>query len=282
MPKNLGYESNFADFALKTILDSTKDMIFIKDANLIYCGSSSSFAKLVGLSSSEELIGKTDFDIFADVELAKRYTQDDKRMMDSKKPMLEYIEPLPAIDGRPRYSSTSKHLIADSEGNVIGLCGISRDITREYEARVNYERELRYLFELPPDALTAALFDITSWRIVDLRSRTDQDHIVSNYATVDEFIADARQSVAADEDALEFFQSFSRHFIYGIYESGQRNLELEYLRNFPNGESLWVKNEFHFLIDPVNGHLSALSILFDIDQAKRSRDEIQRAVPIKP
>lgn len=277
MIDNIKNDVFFPDAALRTLLNSTKDMVFIKDANLIYRGSSPSFAALVGLSNPDDLIGKTDFDIFASTELAKRYTDDDRRMMRENKPLLDYIEPLPSVDGRPRYSSTSKHFIKDDIGSIIGLCGISIDITREYEAQINYERELRYLFELPPDALAAALFDITGWRLVDLRMRTDSSHIVSSYSTVDEYVNVTIDSIVGDEDTIRFFKNFSREEIYKVYESGQRSLEIEYLRKFPNGSKIWVKSEFHFLIDPVNGHLSVLTILFDIDAAKRKRDDIKRA-----
>lgn len=262
---------------LKTMLNSSKDMIFIKNEKLIYKGCSPAFSSIVGISDPADIVGKTDFDIFADQELAKRYTEDDMRLMSGKELKTEYVEPLPAVDGRPRYGATSKHVIRDKNGALIGLLGISRDITREYEARLNYERELRYLFELPPDALVAALFDITDWRVVDIRTRNDSDHIISHYATINEFVLNAADSAVEDKHVARFFHSFSQNSIYRIYESGKRSMELEYLRKFPNGKALWVKNEFHFLIDPVSGNLSVLVILFDIDEAKRSRDAIRRA-----
>lgn len=150
-------EINLMQAVLKTILNSSEDMIFIKNEQLVYKGCSPAFSSIVGISDPVDIVGKTDFDIFADQELAKRYTEDDIRLMNGDELKTEYIEPLPEVDGRPRYGSTSKHVIRDEHGLLLGLLGISRDITREYEARLNYERELRYLFELPPDALVAAL-----------------------------------------------------------------------------------------------------------------------------
>lgn len=270
-------DRGFTIAALSSVLQTTKDMVFIKDADLIYRGSSQSFAEVVGLNDPTELIGKTDFDIFASSELAKRYTNDDRSMMSSKQPLLDYIEPLPAIDGRPRYASTSKRVILDDDNNVVGLCGISRDITREYEAQVNYERELRYLFELPQDALGATLFDITGWRVVDSHIRTESCMVVSCYATVDEYISTAIKEIVDCETTVRFFKSFSREAMQSIYESGKRSFEMEYLRKFSDGSMIWVKSDFHLLIDPVNGHLSLLTILFDIDESKRKRDKIKHA-----
>jgi PAS domain-containing protein len=62
--------------AFQTMIESTKDMVFIKDANLRYVEASMSFAQMAGKKSPEEIIGKTDTEIF-EPTLAKRYISDD-------------------------------------------------------------------------------------------------------------------------------------------------------------------------------------------------------------
>jgi hypothetical protein len=65
--------------------------------------------------------------------------------------LLNFIEPITDIDGYPRYGHTSKFLVRDDNGKVLGILGISRDITKEYITRLRYQKELGYLFELPDD-----------------------------------------------------------------------------------------------------------------------------------
>ena len=58
-------KGNIMPIAFQTLLDNTKDMMFVKDINLVYVAASMPFAKMVGKSSVEDIIGKTDFEIFA-------------------------------------------------------------------------------------------------------------------------------------------------------------------------------------------------------------------------
>ena len=51
----------------QTILDNTKDMMFIKNADLIYVAASRAFVKMVGKESADEIINRTDLEIFAPI-----------------------------------------------------------------------------------------------------------------------------------------------------------------------------------------------------------------------
>ena len=53
------------------------------------------------------------------------------------KSIIDMIEPIPSTDGVSHYSNTSKYLLRDTSGNVIGLYGLGRDIT---EYRTAFER----------------------------------------------------------------------------------------------------------------------------------------------
>lgn len=265
---------------LLSMLENMSEMIFIKDINLTYIGSSQAFADMVGVTSPADLIGKTDFELF-DYSLAQRYNEDDKKLIASGNPLKGYVEPINSPNGGQRYCQTSKYILYDDDGSPIGMYGISRDITREYEAKLNYEKELRVLFDLPPDALAAALIDVSGWRIVDMRCKNDKTGIdPSRYSTVEEFIEDAVISVVEDDEVKEFLLSFSKESIHDLYGKGKRNLSFEYLRHFPEGTYGWVSEELHFLIDPVNGNLCVMVTMRDIDAAKRAQNALVQAAEI--
>ena len=80
--------------AFQTLLHTTKDMMFVKDINLVYIAASMPFAKMVGKDSVEEIVGRTDFEIFEDQNLAKRYVSDDRKMLAGNNDLTEYIEPI--------------------------------------------------------------------------------------------------------------------------------------------------------------------------------------------
>lgn len=271
---NASRNSEIIDDALRTMLQYTPDIMFVKDVNLIYAAASQSFAELAGKASADDVIGKTDFELFDNPQLAQKYVDNDRSLFASGAPLTEYIEPLPEKDGLPRYSSTSKYIIRDRDGNAAGLLGIGRDITCEYQAKENYRHELNYFFQLPEDICAAVLFDITGWRVTDARSRESYDAILPPGGTIEDYLKNVRESIVDDEHASSFFHAFSKDSLITLYESGRRSLSVEYLRRMPGNEQHWIREDAHFRTDPVNGHIVLMMILHDIDSIKREEKEL--------
>ena len=255
----------------------TPDMIYFKDTQLIYVGASRAFAEEVGCKDPDEVVGKTDFELFQDAELARKYTDDDKALLESGGPLEAYVEPLPMRCGRPRYCLTTKALIRDQNGKAIGVYGVSRDITLEYESKLNYDRELQYLFNLAPNAYVAILFDVTDWRMCDYRSQTVRGQALPVRDTVESNIQNEAEAVVEDATAHSFFRSFSKSAMEEAYGGGKTRLTMEYLRNMQNGGQRWVRNELRFLFDPIKKHLNAVFTIYDIDECKRRQDALLRA-----
>ena len=257
--------------AFLKFLKNTSDMVFIKDKNLVYQAASPSFARMVGKERAEEIVGHTDFEIFESAELARRYTDDDQKLLAGGKDLINYIEPLTDDHGHPRYSSTSKYILSDENGTMIGILGISRDITKEYMTRQRYQKELKYLFELPQDTYAALFMDIDEWRIIRHQSHDVQGHTVVVQETMETFIDNAIKRLADPVDATtrEFFQNLSRESMLKICESGVRNQTMEYRRYMSETEVSWVRTDIHFLIDPESGHLCAIWSLRNINSEKQ-------------
>ena len=97
--------------AFTSMLENTKDMMFVKDANLVYVAASVPFVKMVGKEYISEIIGRTDMEIFEDKGLAERYVADDKKLIASGKNLVDYIEPITDENGQARYGSTSKYIL---------------------------------------------------------------------------------------------------------------------------------------------------------------------------
>lgn len=268
--------------ALSEYWEHTSDIAFIKDLKGVYIVASSAFAQASGLSHRQEVVGKTDYDIFEDHEIAQRYADDDARLLSAGGALENYIELLPSRSGETRYCLYSKYLLKDKSGKPMGIMGLSRDITREYEARRSYENELRNFLELPSDAIYAVMLDLTSWRVVDVRVRSGSDEVKSQYYTVDEFFSLAVDSVVHDSEVRDFFAGITQRKLRDIYENGQRSIEMEYLRRFLSGKTGWVRAELRFLNDPVNCNLSLIILLRDIDESMREYSELVTAAAQDP
>lgn len=113
---------------LQTLMDHLPDVIFIKDRLGRFMLTNPALNRLYGCKSSAELIGKTDFD-FAPDEMAEHFAEDDRRVMNSGKPLIDREESNVGPNGEV-WMLTSKIPLRDPAGKVIGLVGIGRDITK--------------------------------------------------------------------------------------------------------------------------------------------------------
>lgn len=114
----------------ESLLQNIPDAAWFKDTSGKFLAVNDAFCNACGWGS-EELLGKTDFDIWPN-ELAKSYVEDDHRVLESGAGY-EITEPLVMKTGEKRWISTAKRPVSDSEGRLIGTVGIARDITEILE-----------------------------------------------------------------------------------------------------------------------------------------------------
>lgn len=102
--------------------------IFWKDANSTYLGCNENFANLIGVRKSY-IVGKTDYDLKWGEGEAEQFTLADKAVMGGKK-QVNVEETLFQPDGSKIVMLVSKTPVYNQDKQVIGLLGISVDITR--------------------------------------------------------------------------------------------------------------------------------------------------------
>ncbi len=260
--------------AFEIIVNNTKDLVFLKDENYIYRACSVPFAKMAGKESPDEVIGKNDYELF-DRELADRYRADDSRLIQSGKDIRDYMEPLAAGTKMARYGSTSKYVLRDSQGNKIGVLGITKDITTEYLARQRYQQEFRYLFELPEDTFSVSYIDVDDWRVISQRRQDVDRGTIEESSTIEQLCQHAMEAIADEySEAYQFYESFSAEQLHEIYESGKRTLTFKYERKVTDGSKRWVRNDINFLTDVDSGHLCIMLSAKDITDIKLREQKI--------
>ena len=114
---------------LQTLMDSIPDCIYFKDDKNRFVRVNRARAKL-SKTTPENMIGKTDFDFFSEEE-AKKAFEDDRQIMQSGKPIIGKLERITDAEGKEHWFSVIKVPWCDEQGKVIGVVGISRDITEQ-------------------------------------------------------------------------------------------------------------------------------------------------------
>jgi len=129
---------------LDALLDSAPDFIYFKDLESKFIRNSLAHVRRFGLTSYEELIGKSDFDFQG--EHARQAFEDEQRIIKTGEPMINVVQRADIKQGVPRYLSTSKMPLKNIENEIIGTFGISRNITefKLMEIKANeLEKELK-------------------------------------------------------------------------------------------------------------------------------------------
>jgi two-component system sensor histidine kinase/response regulator len=126
--EKLGEEIVFKSCLLSALLENIPDHIYFKDKKSRFVAVSKALARWLEAGSSEDMIGKTDFDYFTE-EHAKPAYLDEQEVMRKGQPIEGKIEKETYSDGRVTWVSTTKIPWYDENGNIIGTFGISRDIT---------------------------------------------------------------------------------------------------------------------------------------------------------
>jgi PAS domain S-box-containing protein len=113
---------------LDALLNNVPESIYFKDLESRFIRFSSSMLRLFKLEKPEDLIGKSDFDMF-DEEHSRPAYEDEQKIIRTGKAMVDKIEKEVLPDGRVNYVNTTKMPLRDESSKIIGTFGISKDVT---------------------------------------------------------------------------------------------------------------------------------------------------------
>jgi len=124
---------------LQTLIDAIPDYIFAKDREGRFLISNQAHTNATRATSSDELIGKTANDVFSPA-LATQFHDDDDKVMSLNQPHINLERRSVDALGNDIWVSTTKVPLHDENQNIIGLVGISRDITERKQATQTIKR----------------------------------------------------------------------------------------------------------------------------------------------
>lgn len=145
--KKINPQVSESDQYLRTLIDNFPFMVWLKDVDSRLLAANTAYANMVGVASSADLIGKTDFDFFP-ADLAQQYVDGDKEAMLSTTP-IGVIIPIKDSEDNYRWIESYKSALV-TDGKVVGSLGYARDITEN----IQKEKEYQSLVESSPNSVT--------------------------------------------------------------------------------------------------------------------------------
>ena len=113
---------------LQIFMDNIPDTVYFKDQESRFVRINKTQAQFLNVNDPQAAIGKTDFD-FQPTELAQKFIEEERQIIATNQPIINRVEFNPTADGMPHWLSVTKLPVNDSSGRVVGIIGISRDIT---------------------------------------------------------------------------------------------------------------------------------------------------------
>lgn len=143
---------------LRLILNNIPQQVFWKDTNLTFQGCNRNWAIAEGVDDPELVIGKTDYDLVPNAEIAEHYRAMDRHIMATDTPLLHSVQPKTYNAGeKTAWLDVSKIPIHNPMGDVIGILSVIEDVTfrKEAEEALKAEQEKTELLLL--NVLPAAI-----------------------------------------------------------------------------------------------------------------------------
>jgi len=246
----------------KDLVNALDDLVFVKDSQHRWVFLNDACCQFWGFSR-EELIGKSDFDIFPK-EQAEVYWAKDQEVLQTKKPVLNIEEQ--TIEGRLYTISTKKSIYRDEESGEEYIVGTIRDITDEQRARdavKESEEQFRHLADYSPNMI----FINQKGRIVYANNKCME---VMGY-TLDEFLSPEFDfmSIIAPEYRKTVKSAFQRHI------RSEEVAAYDYALITKNG--IRIDSIIATKLINYRGDTAILGIVTDISAHKRIEEELRRS-----
>ncbi len=115
-------------YILDTFMATVPNRIYFKDCEGHITNANLAHARRLGLRHPSEEFGKTDFDFWPKERAAERYAEE-QEIIRTGQPIINQELSMPRPDGTVEWSLVTKMPLRDERGDIIGIFGISRDIT---------------------------------------------------------------------------------------------------------------------------------------------------------
>ncbi|MFH1008008.1 MAG: response regulator [Candidatus Latescibacterota bacterium] len=113
---------------LRTVIDNLPDRVFAKDPEGRFILASEAVLKIMKAKTEEEVIGKRDFDFFPK-EKAEAHLAEEEEILRTGQPIISRERLMIQPSGEKTWTLVTKVPLRNSEGRIVGIAGMNRDIT---------------------------------------------------------------------------------------------------------------------------------------------------------
>ena len=245
-----------------SLLINIPDSIYFKDKEGRFIEASKSKIEHLDVDK-ESIIGKTDFDFYLEEE-AQKMRKDEIYIMENEE-VLETEEKVTRPNGETSWVSVVKSPRYDEGGNVVGIIGISRDITKQKSAeRDLHESETKY----------RTIFENSAVAIM----MTNEKEQVTQWNRYTEQLLDMQKEELMNKPVNELYpkEEWEKIREENIREKGmQHHLETKMLRK--NGETIDVDISLSVLKNKNDEITGSIGVIRNITERKKMEGELKDA-----
>lgn len=253
-------------YLLRTLIDHLPDSIYVKDTQSRFIITNRAELSLIGAKSEEETIGKT-VNHYLDGKSAAEHMNNDQKLLETGTALINQEEFVVNKKGDTKWLLTTRVPLQEDDNTIIGLVGISRDITD----RKNIEESLRISnerFKIVSKATNDAIWD---WDLVS-------DHVFWNEAIFSLFGYPQNEISNSNKWWEEHIHPADRDRVVSKVrnhiENGIESWQDEYRFISADGT---VKNVFDrgfILLDNNHKPYRMLGAMMDITERKKLQDQL--------
>ena len=252
---------------LRTLIDAMPEYIYVKDREHRFLLSNVSHAQARGCATIDEIIGKTDADFFT-AELAAQFHAEEAIIFQTGQPLIDYEQPSMSKYGGFPWASSTKVPLHNVDGDLIGLVGITRDITERREA----EHALRQYAEEVHDLYNNAPCGYHSLDANGLIIQINDTELQWLGYSREEVIGKLRiTDIMTTESLVTFRKTFPAFKERGWVS----DLEFEFLRKDGTGFNVILNGTA--INDEQGNYLNSRSTMFDITELKLAQTALRES-----
>ena len=217
---------------LRTLIDNLPDQVYVKDNKGRYVINNMGHLRSIGLSKQEDALGKTSFDFFSEL-LARKFTSDEQNVLETGEALLNHEEEvLDAKTGKLNWHLTTKVPIRDNHGKIIGIVGVSSDITERKKIEEALKNEKAFLDALMDNIPDSIFFKDRQCRLLRMNRKEMQDLNVDDLSQI---VGKTDADLWGEEFGRKTFTDEQR-----LMESGEPIIGLVESRKLEDGQTNWT------------------------------------------
>jgi len=253
---------------LRTLIDTIPDRIYLKDSHLRLVLSNLANAWAFGYRLSDDILGKTDQD-FMVLTAAQDNITLEQRILQTGQPIINHPVSFIAPDGAPTWELATRLPLYNADGEVTGLIGVNRDITRLRQTEAQLEQVIASAQCLLWSAIVEQRSDEYVWQLRIANEEAAQRFLPLDIQ--DQSYTDAWQNAIVAEDNERRQYVLRTHLRYNRLTYSQQIQCRQ-----ADGTIRWLVEDVQIRhITP--GRWSMVGVCTDITEHKKAEHTLQRA-----